>query len=243
MTDMLPVLWKERRELMGHRGLRGKLGMALNIVVFGVVMPVQFGPSWVTSPMSAIVWSWVPMFLVMMVITDAFAGERERHTLETLLASRLSNDAILFGKLAAAVGYAGIVTASSVVLGLVTTNTLVQRATLLLYPASTVVGMIVFGTFGAILIASIGILISLRASSVRNAEQLLGGTILTLLAVPFGFWRLLSPESRAFLANPGNEVSVRLGVVSVFAVLAVGTLALARRQFDRARMIESALLE
>lgn len=39
-------------------------------------------------------------------IGDAIAGERERHTLETLLASRIGYRAILPGKLIVTVGYA-----------------------------------------------------------------------------------------------------------------------------------------
>jgi ABC-2 type transport system permease protein len=37
---------------------------------------------------------------------DAIAGERERHTLETLLASRISDRAILLGKVIVTTGYA-----------------------------------------------------------------------------------------------------------------------------------------
>ena len=37
--------------------------------------------------------------MVSSLVADSFAGERERHTLETLLASRLPDRAILAGKL------------------------------------------------------------------------------------------------------------------------------------------------
>ena len=41
------------------------------------------------------------------MIADGIPGERERHTLETLLASRLSDRSILLGKVMAAVPTAG----------------------------------------------------------------------------------------------------------------------------------------
>ena len=72
------------------------------IAVFGVFLPLQNGASWVTSPITMVYWAWMPLMLVTGVIADSFAGERERHTLETLLASRLPDRAILLGKVAAA---------------------------------------------------------------------------------------------------------------------------------------------
>jgi ABC-type transport system involved in cytochrome c biogenesis ATPase subunit len=104
MKQTLAVAWKEWRELIGQRGLSGKQGIVLFSVTFGILLALTNGRAWITSPAIALAWSWVPMFLVMTVIADAFAGERERHTLETLLASRLSDGAILFGKMGAAIG-------------------------------------------------------------------------------------------------------------------------------------------
>ena len=40
--------------------------------------------------MTTVMWMWFSLLLVINVVADSFAGERERHTLETLLASRLS---------------------------------------------------------------------------------------------------------------------------------------------------------
>jgi len=89
MIDAGTVIWKEWSELIGQGGLRGKRGIVHFALAFGIVLPLNNGPSWITSPMTAIAWYWVPMFLVTTVIGDAFAGERERHPLEPLLASRL----------------------------------------------------------------------------------------------------------------------------------------------------------
>ena len=43
-------------------------------------------------------------------VPDPLPRERERHTLETLLASRLSDRAILLGKIGAAVGFEWVIT-------------------------------------------------------------------------------------------------------------------------------------
>jgi len=107
MPDVLTVAWKEAKEF-GRPGWHlkgGRLSMIIMFVVFGVFLPLQSGDRWVTSPVTMLYWAWVPLMLVTGFIADSFAGERERHTLETLLASRLPDRAILFGKVAAAVAY------------------------------------------------------------------------------------------------------------------------------------------
>ncbi len=98
MSDVLTVAWKEVKELfaMGGNLKGGRLGMIIMIAVFGVVLPLNTGAEWVTSPVTVAYWAWVPLMLVTGLIADSFAGERERRTLETLLASRLPDRAISF---------------------------------------------------------------------------------------------------------------------------------------------------
>jgi ABC-2 type transport system permease protein len=59
---------------------------------------------------------------VIILISDAIAGERERHTLETLLASRISDQAILLGKVLVTVGYNWGMTLFCLLLGSVVVN-------------------------------------------------------------------------------------------------------------------------
>ena len=105
IADVLTVAWKEWRELLqlggSHRG--GRFSLVILVLVFGVFLPFQSGAEWVESPATVFYWGWVPLMLVSGAVADSFAGERERHTLETLLASRLPDRAILLGKMAAAV--------------------------------------------------------------------------------------------------------------------------------------------
>ena len=82
-----------------------------------------FGASWKT------VWiiAYMANVIALSVVPDSFAGERERHTLEKLLASRLADRSILLGKYAAAILYslvfAVIVLALGIVTAVVTTRT------------------------------------------------------------------------------------------------------------------------
>ena len=237
MSDAFAIVWKEWREVMGQRGLRGKSGILLNVGVFGGLLPLQFGPEWVTRPGSAIVWSWVPMYLVMTVITDAFAGERERHTLETLLATRLSDHAILFGKIIAAIAYAAVITFAALILGVITVNLMDSTDNAILYDPNTVLQMIVFGMLGALLVATAGVLISLRSPTVRQAQQTLGGAIVLAMVIPFVAVRLLPPGWKSQLTAPLNSGLLGMGLLGLLITLDALLLYVLVKRFNRSRLL------
>jgi ABC-2 type transport system permease protein len=180
------MVWKEWKEIFLQRGtLRGGVftAIAIPLGLLGIFIPWQEGPRWAESSTNSVVWIWLPVFLVATMICESFAGERERKTLETLLASRLDDRTILFGKLAAAVGYGWGLAMSSLVLGLITVNVVHGHGPLILLPAATVLLVATFSLLASTLAASAGVLISLRASTVRQAQQTLS---LSLLGLMFG---------------------------------------------------------
>jgi ABC-2 type transport system permease protein len=144
IADVWTVIWKEWRELLRHReGMRGGVfRLWIFVGVFGIFLPLQMGREWVDSPKLLMLWAWVPLFLVPRGVADAFAGERERHTLETLLASRLSDRAILFGKLGAGLSYGFGLAMIGVVLGLVTVNVVHGKGELRLYSPVVAAGIV-----------------------------------------------------------------------------------------------------
>jgi ABC-2 type transport system permease protein len=133
----------------------------------------------------------LPYIILQTVIADSFAGERERHTLETLLASRLSDRAILFGKVNAAVAYgsaAGIIgaLAQAVVANLSPKN---ADSGLAFYPVGSIVAIVVLALLMSLLTASVGCLVSLRAATTRQAQLSLTFGFLVLVFAPFlGLW-------------------------------------------------------
>jgi ABC-2 type transport system permease protein len=122
IEDVKTMMWKELKELFMKQGSfkGGMFGLIMFAAIFGVYLPWTIGRDLVSSPVALLFWMWVPLLLVMAVVVDSFAGERERHTLETLLASRLSDRAILYGKILTAVIYGWGLTTSFVILGLIT---------------------------------------------------------------------------------------------------------------------------
>ena len=223
-------------------GLRGgKLGLLIFVGVFGIYMPLQSGPEFVSSPVSLIYWAWVPFLLVSSVIADSFAGERERHTLETLLASRLSDRAILFGKIAAAIAYGWGLTLGCILLGLGTVNIAYGKEHLLLYPTAIAIGIVVLPFLLAGLASGMGVLVSLRASTVRQAQQAFSMGFLVLF-IPLFLIPVLPEDwkmsvAQAVMATNLNLNAVLAVVVAVVALLDIGLVAVALARFQRARLI------
>jgi len=173
------------------------------------------------------------------VVADSFAGERERHTLEALLATRLSDRAILFGKLLAALAYGFTLTWAILLVSLVTINIVVHGEGLLLFTPTMTIGALVFSVLVSGLAASIGVLVSLRASSVRQAQQWMSFGML-ILFLPFMFIQFIP---RAWLESFGNAIihadPLQIGIWVAVALLVVESvlLMIAMRLFQRSKLI------
>jgi ABC-2 type transport system permease protein len=242
IRDLRTVAWKEWRELLqlGGSVRGGRLSLVILLGVFGVFLPLQAGAEWVQSPATVFYWGWVPLMLVGGAVADSFAGERERHTLETLLASRLPDSAILLGKMAAAVSYGWGLVLLMLVLSLVTVNLSVRTGSLLMFPWRFAVGAPLLALLGAGLAATAGVLVSLRAATVRQAAQSLNVGILLLIFVPVLGIRAL-PD--AWKAQAGAW-AMALGVdgilwvaAGLLALLDLALLAAAFARFRRARLV------
>jgi ABC-2 type transport system permease protein len=198
MSDLWTVMTKEWREYFAPGGSRrgGVVSMLIFFGIFGVLLPLQLGRSFVDSFLALFYYAiTVPLSMVMGVIADAFAGERERHTLETLLASRLSDRSILLGKLGAAVGYSWGMSLLTALLAVVVANLKVGGA-FQFYPTGTWVSILIVSLLVAVLYASLGVVLSLRAATVRQVQQALSVSFIVILLGPFLIFQALSLQTR-----------------------------------------------
>lgn len=241
ITDIFTVAWKELREMVISGDPRGRSKFSLLIVigVFGVLIPLQNGADWVTSPISIAVWAWMPFIWVSSIVADSFAGERERHTLESLLATRLSDRAILFGKLLAALVYGFVMTWTILLVSLVTINISVRGQGLILFPSEVTLGAFVFSILISGLSASVGVLVSLRAGSVRQAQQWMSAGMLVIF-MPFMLVRYLPQEwsgaVETALVNAG-PLSIGIGLAVLLFIVEMILIAIAMRLFQRSKLI------
>ncbi|NLH08546.1 MAG: ABC transporter permease [Chloroflexi bacterium] len=240
LTDIWTVTQKELKEIVvTGGGGRGRWSFLIFLGVFGVFLPLQGGVRGLETGQVMIFFAWVPFMLASTVIADTFAGERERHTLETLLATRLSDRAILFGKMFAAILYALGLLLASIALSVVTVNIVYRPERFTMYPPLVLIIVVAVSALGALLATGIGVLVSLRASTTRQAQQTMGLAIIALFlpfyVIPF----LPEPVVERGVAFLKTIPPVAAGAAALAFVLMLNAVIIraALARFKRSRLI------
>ena len=241
MRDILTMIWKELRELPDQSAsgdLRTRLILPAVIVFMSVFLPWDAeNAERAMQALSSVVL--ITLLITATTVADSFAGERERMTLETLLASRLPDDAILIGKVASVVLVGSALSLGGIVLCSGTIVAKFGAAAIWAELAKTGGALAVVAVLGHALLASVGVLVSLRSSTVRQAQQ-------TLVMIPAGLFlvsivvRRLYPEQWHAVVvwfSQMDSVGLFAVAVSVLAGMNVGAGLLARARFQRGRLL------
>lgn len=171
----------------------------------------------------------IPVALTSAVAADSFVGEKERETLEPLLATPITNRSLFVGKLISAVVPAVLGTW----LGVLLFSLFVALSRSPFYPpfllsdADWAFSALVIAPLMATLAAGIAALISTRVSSYRAAYQLNGLVVLPVILV-------LIPQSVVLFVFSHNSLQV---IATILAVLDLLVVFWAVNVFDRERLL------
>ena len=241
-NDILTIIQKDLKEILSARGSRKSSLIYLGIIIglIGVFMPMQSGPAWLTEPILPLVWSWFPVFLMISMVTDSIAGERERNTLETLLASRLSDRAILYGKIAGAVVYGWSISVIGNLVAVVTINLSNPERGFQFYSPGLFVVLLLIPLVIGILMSSLGVLVSLNTPTARSAYQKLTLVMLTFWFIPMFALNFipegLQQQINQFINSINLTQVAKLGIVIILSV-DFFLIILAQKKFIRTRLI------
>ena len=239
IRDAWTVARKEWQELFlpGGSLLGGAWSEGLIVVAaLGVFIALQIGPAWVGSEV-ALYWLWLPLLQMTGMIAESIAGERERRTLETLLASRLDDRSILLGKLLAALAYGWLLTLLSLGLGAVTVSVAYGQGHVLFYSSAVGVSVVGLALLGGFCVACVGVLISLSAPTVRQAYQRLSIALLLAFLPLFGSQYLPGVWRAALLPNEQNWITLAIAAGSTLLLVDAWLFALAMARFRRPRLM------
>jgi len=242
MSDLATVMWKEWRSIIAGRARRQVLLVGAMLAFWAVLFPIQMGSDWIADPVPvALLGIAMPVVMVGIMVPEAIAGERERHTLRTLLACRLSDRAILFGKLAFAVGMGWLAAPLILVISLVTVNVTSGADGFLFYDAAVLVSVLVAGLLVSLLTGGIGIFVSLRARTAQEAQQVTVFAMMLpmMLITAAAFVLVGNPQARAFMEWLGSEGAGYVGPAALFLLTVVDIIVIwaADRRFRRGRLI------
>jgi len=237
MSDLWTMIWKESKDLLFQGGWRAFIRPGIVIGMMGIVLPLQMRADWFTfSPIEITLVIFISFFFILNFIGDAIAGEHERHTLETLLASRISDRAILLGKVIVTVGYAWTIVIVSMLLGALVLNVTNGTGSWAFYtPFGLLIYVFALSLMTSLLVANGGVLVSLHSPTVRQAQQtLILCTLVFGVAVGLG---LNAAAASLFLALSNNQIL--LLILAVLAIIDAILLGIALASFKRSRLILS----
>jgi ABC-2 type transport system permease protein len=240
--DVRTIVWREWREIKESLFSVRRGGAAAGILslVLGIVAPIQMGRDWVTSALMEAYWAFLAASLVSTLITDSIAGERERHTLETVLASRLGDGAIFWGKILAVVLYGLGFALVNLLLGVIAVNIAHPDGGLALPDLRQFVVTIVLVALACTFVSAVGVFISLRAQSVKQAQQTFGIAIVVFIMGPALTFQAISPGSRLRILTTFasmERTTVERNAMLILAGLGLLALVAARARFRRGKLV------
>ncbi|MBN1138902.1 MAG: hypothetical protein JXM73_20120 [Anaerolineae bacterium] len=244
-NDILTIMWKESKGLLRYGDHRWK-GIAIlvtPIALFGILIPIQFRDGWLTSGWSLGVALFTPLMLIASTIAESFAGERERHTLETLLASRLPDRAILFGKMLTSILFGWGMTLLLLLVSLAVVNLLDSKSGFQNYRANILWMDVLASLLISGFVSSLGIIISLRSATVQAAGQ----SIMLMIFVPVMLLQAVVFLLPVFLPRAAvSAIAAQLNLTNIMLVILAALLAAdvilflgAMSRFQRSRLILS----
>ncbi len=242
-TDIMTMIWKESKGLFKQGKSRSKTNLILltPVLMFGIILPLQFREEWLDMGWSLVVALFTPLILIAPTICEAFAGERERHTLETLLASRLPDRGILFGKMIVSIIYGWGMTVFLLAISLVVVNIFLWDGKFHFYLVNIFLADLGLSVLFSGLMVTLGILISLRSTTVQSAQQVL----MMVLVIPiFGIQAIVfllptfipMETIREFLGRFDYD-QILVILLGALLLADIGLLLAAMSRFKRSRLI------
>jgi ABC-2 type transport system permease protein len=181
LYDIATVFWKEAKVTFRFQeNINKQLLSFLGPIMLAVLLPLDYGSGWVENYSSILLVLAIPLVIIGSLVPSSFAGEKERHTLETLLASRLSDQAILLGKSIFIILYGWIITQVILSFSLITVNLTSGVNEILFYQVDVLLVNMILSLLISSVVCSAGILISLRSDTVQEASQ----RLMSMLLVP-----------------------------------------------------------
>jgi ABC-2 type transport system permease protein len=237
MNDIWTMIWKETKESLLQGGLSAWIRPLLLVGILGIGFPWRFGLQWLALvPLVMGLVIYIPFIVILSFVGDAIAGERERHTLETLLASRISDRAILLGKVIVTTGYAWGTALLGLLLGLFVANLSKGQGSWQFYThVDLLLEALALSLFASLLGVSGGVLISLRSATVRQAQQLLIVATLVLIVGGVVVIKVLPAQAISSLSTS----QIWLIAMAVLAVLDAILLGVSLVSFRRSRLMLS----
>jgi ABC-2 type transport system permease protein len=220
--------WEATRELRSRRRTR-RLAWPLGVLAVLLVPQAILFPQVLTAQVSVVALAAWPLAVLVLPVTDSFAGERERGTLEVLLLSPVPDWAIPLGKFlwlyAQGLAYLCLLLVAHVLVIRVTAGETV--------PLAWYAAALGLGVAGYPLLLSLGLFVSWRVASVQAAQAIVVYVPIAALIAAGALVGKLAASAQLTVDSPpawaGPAAIAATAFVSLIAVVVV----MSRFQRDR----------
>lgn len=233
--DVGAVIWKEWRDAAArfdHPLLWGAYLLVAGVPLIGLGwLYAEIGLDWTAAPFQdglGLLWVLFPALLTMDTISDSFAGERERQTLETLLASRLPDESALFGKLAASVGLTWGLLGMSIVGAWIAYG--LNSAGWQFYALPGLIALLILPGAASVCMALVTLRLTLYAETIREAQSR-AMRVVMLSSFIFAGASLLPERWLNTLSLHSNSAAITAGMILI--AISAGLWNINRRSFRR----------
>lgn len=241
MSELRAMIRKEWLELRqgAHGGRSGLMYQTASAAAAGVLVGVASQESLLRTHRTTLVLAICAAASVLPFIIDTIAGERERHTLEALLATPIRAGTLVAGKVITLMLYASASTALLLATAMVAAR-IAGGIPLQSASATVVVASVVTPPLLTLAFVATGIQLSLRAATVRGAQPLVGTLLIAFMIVPLGALRLLPRNERVAVLAALQDTSdwQRVGgAIGLLLVIDVMILLVLRLRFARHKLV------
>ncbi len=239
--DILTIMRKEWREILNASGsgssTRTNVAVGTAMLIFCVGLAVLM-PSDVIAHPAVLSVTTIPYIIILAAVVDSFPGERERHTLETLLASAIPDEALLLGKILASVVWSWVFVLLILAAVLIGANVKNYPT---MYPPSTLVAALIATPLSLVLFSTAGVLVCMKLPTVRAAQPRVTAMFMGvfILAVILGKvmpeeWR---QQAKTMISNESSRLYAFATQTVILVVLNLILLVFAMMRFRRSRLI------
>ena len=246
LLDIYTIAWKEWKEIFSQENnlKTGFLYLLLCVCILAIFMPLppKNAEELASSPVDLIYfWSGIPYSLIVLYRQFGIFEERQRKTLSTLIATKIPDCAIVFGKIGATVILCWISTVLAGMLSIIKANVVNQENILFFYTGKSLLFGVCVSLLFTILTASSGMFISFSTKTATQFQWLyliVSSFFLLFLCYFINsiIYKIVSIQQSIGLETASLELSFLIYLIS-FTIIDILVLVFTFKRFKRDDLI------
>jgi len=241
LHDIRTIIWKEFKDIYHLTNtFEFKLKTLFFLILFGIAFPFWKGEEILYSDSISIIWLGMILISNIQLSIGSFVSERENYSFETLLASRLPDKAIIWGKLLSytifSYIYIILFTLLNVSTLIIIIKAQVSNINYSTFPAKNLYFILLTCFLGALFSSAVGMFLSLKAKNWDQAQNnIRTGYVFIIISLVIVYNIIKSLNG--YIADVQNSCTFIKFMTSFYIIAILFVLLLIFRKFKRPNLI------